>query len=204
MPPQSKAELRAWLKQDLESYIANGAFPAHPGRWRWYDRFRYPVIHWQRLMRRAEYSVAMRKSAAWLPFVLLVRWRFLRRSLQLNLEIPLNVFGPGLTVAHHGTIVVNSRARVGQNCRIHPGVCIGELKEKNPVLGDNIYLGNGAIIIGDVSVGDGARIGPHALVRKSVPEDSIVVAEQARELELPRVKIFHQEADLVETSSNRD
>ena len=182
MPPQSKAELKLWMEQDLRGYIANGSFPSQSGCWKWWHRFQYPLIYWQRLLRKTEYAANVHTSLAWMPWVLFLRWRFMRRSLELNLEIPLNVFGPGLTISHYGTIVVNSKARVGQNCLIHPGTCIGELKDRNPVIGDDVYIGNGAIIIGDVQVGDGAKIGPHALVRKHVASGSTVVAEESRDL----------------------
>jgi serine O-acetyltransferase len=99
--------------------------------------------------------------------------------MELNLEIPLNVFGPGLTVVHYGNIVVNPKVRAGRNCRIHPGSCLGEWKDGNPVFGDDVYIGNGALIIGDITIGDRAKIGPHALVRHSVEVGGVVVSEQA-------------------------
>ena len=182
MPPQTRAELREWLKLDLDGYIKDGIFPASPGRWRWWDRFHCPLIFWQRVLRKTEFVVHRRTGMLWLPWVLFWRWRFLRRSIELNLEIPLNVFGPGLTVVHYGNIVINPKVRVGRNCRIHPGSCLGELKDKNPVLGDDVYIGNGAIIIGDIHIGDRAKIGPHALVRQSVAADAVVVSEMARPL----------------------
>lgn len=180
MPPQTRVELREWLKLDLDGYIKDGVFPPAPGQWRWWHRFLYPLIHWQRVMRTTEFVVHKRKGRLWLPWVFYWRWNFVRHSIRLNLEIPLNVFGPGLTVVHYGNIVINPKVRVGKNCRIHPGACLGELKEKNPTLGDNVYIGNGAIVIGDIRVGDRAKIGPHALVRHSVADDAVIVSEAAK------------------------
>ena len=56
-------------------------------------------------------------------------YRFKLRKLQIKLgfPIPSNVFGPGLSIAHYGTIVVSEHASIGCNCRIHVGVNIGAL-----------------------------------------------------------------------------
>lgn len=163
------------MRQDLQKYIEQGVFEDKSGRWRWWHRLQYPLIAWQRGMRRTEYIVNTRRGRLWLPYVLFRKILFNRESTRLSLEIPLNVFGPGLTVAHFANIVVNGNARVGRNCRLHPGVCIGELHDRNPVLGDDVYLGNGAMVIGEVSIGNRVKIGPHALVRESVPDDAVIV-----------------------------
>lgn len=85
-------------------------------------------------------------------------------------EIPLNVFGPGLSVPHFGTIVVNGSARIGANCRIHVGVNIGTAKDFGsacPKIGDNVYIGPGAKLFGDIVIADGCVIGANAVVCKS-------------------------------------
>ncbi len=177
---QSRAELRAWMGQDLTQYRKNGAFPR--SRWRWWDGLQFPLIAWQRTLRKTEYVANTRTGKIWRPYVLLWKARFLRKSMRLNLEIPLNVFGPGLTVAHYANIVVNADARVGANCRIHPGACVGDSKDKCPMIGDDVYIGNGAIIIGGVRVGNRVKIGPHALVRESIEDGDIVVGTMGKKV----------------------
>jgi len=180
MSIRSRAELRDWMKQDLEQYRKNGEFPR--ARWHWWDTWQFPIIGWQRTLRRAEYVTNTRTGKLWLPYVLLWKAFFLRRSIRLNLEIPLHVFGPGLTVPHFANIVVNPSARVGANCRIHPGALIGESKDKCPVIGDDVYIGNGAVLIGGVTVGNRVKIGPHALVRESLGDDEIMVGNMGKKL----------------------
>lgn len=177
LPPRTRAELHAWMQQDLAAYQREGIFPAP--RWRWWHRLHYPLIAWQRTLRRTEYVASIRRGRGWQLWVFFWKWQLMRASIRLNLEIPIHVFGPGLVVVHFGSIVINPRVRVGANCRLHPGVCLGEYRDQNPVLGNDVYLGNGAIVIGAVTVGDRARIGPHALVRESVPEDAVAVSQQA-------------------------
>jgi serine O-acetyltransferase len=182
MPIQSRNQLREWMRQDLQQYIEQGAFHDPVGRWRIWHRLQYPLIAWQRLMRRTEFTFNTKRGRLWQPYVLFRKVVFSRASMRLSLEIPLNVFGPGLTVAHSASIVVNANATVGKNCRLHPGTCIGELHDLNPTIGDDVYLGNGAMVIGPITVGDRAKIGPHALVRESVAPDALVVGTAGRKV----------------------
>lgn len=70
-------------------------------------------------------------------------------SIRLGFTIPLNVFGPGLCIAHRGTIVVNKNAKVGKNCRIHACTNIGSNIDgvSAPQIGNNVYIGPGAKIL---------------------------------------------------------
>jgi serine O-acetyltransferase len=96
------------------------------------------------------------------------------------------VIGAGLYLPHTGYIVVASRAVIGRNCTIAQGVTIGHGggagKSLNdcPVIGDRVYLGPGAILIGSITVGDDALIGAGAVVTRSVPPRGVVVGNPAR------------------------
>jgi serine O-acetyltransferase len=105
--------------------------------------------------------------------------RYLRLSRMLGYTIPINVFGPGLSIAHVGTIVVNTGARVGANCRLHVCVNIGTeagFSENAPRIGDNVYIGPGAKIFGGIEIADGCAIGANAVVNKSFMEPGSVIA----------------------------
>lgn len=96
---------------------------------------------------------------------------------KLGFSIPANVFGPGLSIAHAGTIVVNGKCKVGANCRIH--VCVnigGSLSKKGaaPHIGDDSYIGPGAKIYGDIKIGDNVAIGANAVVNKSFDSDCTI------------------------------
>ena len=80
------------------------------------------------------------------------------------------MFGPGLSIAHAGTIVVNSNAKIGANCRIHVCVNIGaDVTDgsKAPIIGDNCYIGPGAKLFGSIILGNNVGIGANAVVNKS-------------------------------------
>ena len=104
--------------------------------------------------------------------MVLAYMRYHRLAVVLGLTIPPNVFDGGHSIAHAGSIVINNKAKVGQNCRIHPGVTIGATNGINKAasIGKNCYLGSGAKIIGNIQIADGVAIGANAVVVKSILE----------------------------------
>ena len=75
-------------------------------------------------------------------------------------------------------IIVSHRAVIGENCTIFHQVTIGEGKGGALIIGDNVLIGAGAKIIGNIHVGSGARIGVNAVVVHDVPENGVVVAPE--------------------------
>jgi serine O-acetyltransferase len=65
-------------------------------------------------------------------------------------------------------------------------VTIGAERGKSPTLGNNVFVGAGAKIIGDLHVGNGAKIGANAVVTKSVSADATAVGVPAREIRQPK------------------
>lgn len=104
---------------------------------------------------------------------------------QLNLmlhgfDIPASVeIGPGLYVPHPvGTVVMATR--VGSGVTLVSGVTIGMRNTPVfPVIGDNVYIGAGARVLGDITVGNDVSIGANAVVLHSVPDHSVAVGVPA-------------------------
>jgi len=92
---------------------------------------------------------------------------------------PKTQIGSGFYIGHFGGIVVNAKSVIGKNCNISHGVTLGKgNRRKNkgyPVLGDNVYIGPGAKIIGAVKIGDHVAIGANCVVTKDVPDHAVVV-----------------------------
>ncbi len=86
----------------------------------------------------------------------------------------------GLLVQHgYGTII--SPAKMGRNCWINQGVSIGHRTEAGqPVIGDNVRIAAGALVLGPVKVGRGATVAPGAVVLKNVPAYAIVAGNPAQ------------------------
>jgi len=140
----------------------------------------FPNYIWkfQKLMRRSEYYKNCRKGPLGKIMFFILFYRYKKLSYKLGFSIPLNTFGPGLSIAHHGTIVVNSAARIGSNCRIHVGVNIGSeagYGSNAPVIGNNCYIGPGAKIFGSIRIADHVAVGANAVVNKDIEEKNIAV-----------------------------
>jgi len=96
-------------------------------------------------------------------------------------DIPPHVpVGPGLYVPHPVGTVVTARS-LGANVSLISAVTIGMRKELDfPLIGDDVYVGAGARVLGGVTVGNGAQIGANAVVTCSVPPHSVAVGVPAR------------------------
>ena len=89
-------------------------------------------------------------------------------------------FGTGFVLIHSGGVVINGSVRGGDNVRIEHQVTIGAEKRASPILGNDVFIGAGAKIIGPVRIGDGAKVGANAVVLQDVPAGATVVGIPAR------------------------
>lgn len=108
--------------------------------------------------------------------------RFMLRHLTYKFGIsilPSTEIGSGFYIGHFGGIVINEMSVIGKNCNISHGVTLGQANrgknEGYPTLGDNIYIGPGAKIIGSVRIGNNVAIGANCVVTKDIPDNSVVV-----------------------------
>jgi serine O-acetyltransferase len=90
--------------------------------------------------------------------------------------------GPGLLIHNFGGVVI--RGHIGRNCVVVQGAQIvsrGDGKSRGwPTLGDNVYVGSGAKILGNVRIGNNSRIGANAVVMKNIPDDSLVAPPECK------------------------
>jgi serine O-acetyltransferase len=99
---------------------------------------------------------------------------------KLGISIPIETkIGSGFCIGHFGGIVVNDQSVIGKNCNISQGVTLGETNRGRykgcPTLGNSIYIGAGAKIIGSVKIGNNVAIGANCVVTKDIPDNSVVV-----------------------------
>ncbi len=163
----------AIIKADLFRYTGKGGFGTlmkclkrDPGfRFMFFFRLcqKYPVFHPKGFLARYFYHVYFFKYC---------------------IQIPKSVsIGKGFIIRHFGGIVVNSKSVIGDNCTILQGVTIGNtLRGKSkgaPVIGNKVYMGPGAVIVGKITIGDNVLIAPNAYVNFDVPPNSVVVGNPA-------------------------
>ena len=94
---------------------------------------------------------------------------------------PDTVFQGIPTLPHglHG-IFISRYAVIGEGCRIYQNVTVGEVDRKAPVIGEGCLIGAGAVILGDIKIGDYVKIGAGAVVNTDVPDNSTVVSQPVR------------------------
>jgi serine O-acetyltransferase len=108
-------------------------------------------------------------------------------SYKYGISIPAATqIGPGFYIGHFGDIVVNEESIIGRNCNISQGVTLGQANRGRhqgaPTIGDNVYIGPGAKVVGKVHVGSNVAIGANAVVTSDVPDCAVVGGVPAKVL----------------------
>ncbi len=101
-----------------------------------------------------------------------------------GISVPASTdIGPGFYIGHFSGIILHSDVKIGKNCSIGPGVVIGTRGLGNkgiPVIGDDVYIGVGAKILGGIKIGNRVRIGANSVVLKDIPDGATAVGIPAR------------------------
>ena len=115
-----------------------------------------------------------------------------RLTRKYGVQIPETcIIGPGLELPHCLPIVVHYNSKIGKNCTLHQFVTIGgDRRGKAPVIGDNCFIGSGAVIIGDIKIGNNVTIGANAVVTKDVPDNATVGGVPAKILHYDHSGMF--------------
>ena len=133
-----------------------------------------------------QFTYFFRKASNAKSSIAKVFWTILHRLCmwKFGIQIPVGTeIGEGFRIAHFGTIVVNPSARIGKNFTISQGALIGNSGGKHPgspQIGESVFVGANAIVIGGITVGDNCMIAPGSFVNFDVPEDSIVIGNPAK------------------------
>jgi serine O-acetyltransferase len=89
-------------------------------------------------------------------------------------------FGERFVLIHSTGVVINGAVRGGRGVKLEHQVTIGAERRESPTLGDDVFIGAGAKVIGGVHVGNGARVGANAVVIGNVPAGYAAVGVPAR------------------------
>jgi serine O-acetyltransferase len=97
---------------------------------------------------------------------------------------PGATIGPGFFIDHGTGVVIGGTAIVGRDVTIYQGVTLGgtslQRKKRHPTIGDNVTVGSGAAVLGDITIGENVKIGANSVVVKDVPPNSTVVGIPGR------------------------
>jgi putative colanic acid biosynthesis acetyltransferase WcaB len=157
---------RKWVLQD---WSVNAGRPESQLLLAWFRLAQWAEAHWGAIAR----------------LVITPYWE--TSSLLLGVELPVSVtIGPRLRIHHRNGIVLSPHCTLGLDCHLRQGVTIGNKVDRaeNDIgvahIGDGVDFGAGCVVIGDIHVGDHARIGALAVVTKSVPAWAVVAGNPGR------------------------
>lgn len=127
------------------------------------------------LRRRLEYIKNCKSGLLWKIYFRVLYYMFTRQSIRLGFSIPINTLGKGICIPHRGTVFINSKAKIGDYCKLHVCTNIGGHDGGVPVIGDRVYIGPGAKIFGDIVIANDIVVGANAVVNKSFSEPGITI-----------------------------
>lgn len=174
--------LCAYIKADSRNYQrAIGAYGIwkHLGSIPTNDQY----YIWKYLKTLRYYEYFLNKNRIWsrlIARIILLRLRKL--SYKTGFQIPPNVLGKGVTIWHWGYIVINELAKLGDNCVLNPGIIIGHKEPGStpPQIGNNVFVGAGAKIIGNITIGNNVTIAPNSSVVHDIPDNCVVAGSPAK------------------------
>ncbi|CAD0222945.1 serine O-acetyltransferase [Chryseobacterium sp. JV274] len=119
-------------------------------------------------------------------------WRIVLRHYQIKYGFqiyPETQIGEGFYLGHWGSLVINPKTVIGKNCNIAQGVTIGQQNrgknEGSPIIGDEVWIGTNAVIVGAVTIGNNVLIVPNSYVNFDVPSNSVVIGNPAKIIPTP-------------------
>lgn len=107
-------------------------------------------------------------------------YRLMKMSNKTQIQIPLETtIGKGLYIGHLGRIIISPFATLGDNINLSTGITIGAAnrgeRKGAPTIGNNVWIGTNAVIVGKINIGNDVMIAPGAFVNMDVPDHSIVI-----------------------------
>lgn len=167
----SKNDLTDWLKYEKTLYFTNGCLHA---LWQKIIRSETAVLwEFQKRLRKTEYYINCGKIFSKIYSEILLN----RMMNKYCLRIEPNVFGKGLRIMHLGPILTNKNVRFGENARIHINTTIvASGNNLTPKFGNDVIIGVGATVMGDIFIGDRNVIGAGAVCNKTFEENNINIA----------------------------
>lgn len=161
------------IQKDLYRYAGLVGFKGFLKGWLT-PGFRYMFL----LRKTSQYK---KYSPFWCLFALLKR----KYTYKYGFQIPYYTnIGEGFYIGHCGTIVINGKAKIGKNCNITHNVTIGQANRGKlkgyPTIGNNVWIGTGSVIVGNIIIGSNVLIAPNSYVNFNVPDHSMVIGNPGK------------------------
>ncbi|MBO9670825.1 MAG: serine acetyltransferase [Sphingobium sp.] len=166
-------KFREMLALIREDHVAHGRDWTRPG-------FRAVSVH-----RFGNWRMAVRPKIVRAPLSILYRVAYRRCRNVYGIELPHTVeLGRRVVIEHQGGIVIHGACKIGDECIIRQNCTLGirslDRLQDAPVLAERVNVGAGAVLLGAITVGEGAQIGANAVVLQDVPAGALAAGVPAR------------------------
>lgn len=147
-------------------------------------KLRNPSLYFSIILRKAHYynmyGKGLGRIVGWM-----YRIKLNRLSKKFLFQIPYTVsIGYGFEIVHYGRVIIAPQVSIGDNCNIFTGVTIGSTqrgeKKGVPTIGNNVWVGPNAVIVGKISIGNNCMLAGNCFVNFDVPDNSIVLGSPGR------------------------
>lgn len=145
---------------------------------------RIPAVRYSVFLRLCSLT---RQSGRPLHFLLYLVARFCREHYEVKYGYQLSeeaIIGHGLYLGHSGGVVINRAAQLGRNVNISLGVVIGQCNRGSkagvPRVGNCVWLGAHAVIVGNITIGNDVLIAPNAYVTQNLPDHAVAAGNPAQ------------------------
>jgi serine O-acetyltransferase len=92
---------------------------------------------------------------------------------------PGAIIGSDFFIDHGSGVVIGETSEIGDNVTMYQGVVLGGVSKdpvkRHPTVGNNVVIGTGAKLLGDIKIGNNVKIGANSVVVNDVPDNSVVV-----------------------------
>ena len=177
----TKKRLKELIRSDVYRHYGGGK-----KQFLW--RIRDVSLLYMMIYRKAHYYSKMPRSR--FIFGLYYRYRLNRLMRKYLIQIPYTVeIDFGCNIVHFGRVIVAPYTKIGSNCNIFTGVTIGSTargdKKGVPTIGNDVWIGPNAVIVGKINIGNNVLIAANSYVNFDVPDNSIVLGNPARIIPKP-------------------
>ena len=170
----TKKEYKDLLRSDYLRYSDNNSFIGRLVTYK--KKCGYEWSYWFRTYRYLNSHTLLK------PLAFLARLHYHKLCVKYGFDIPSQIkhVGRGFKLEHFSYVAIHTDAYIGDNVTIHHGCTIGVKDNGIPIIKDGVDIGAGAIVMGNVTVGENALIGAHSVVTHDVPAGAKVAGNPAR------------------------